>query len=311
MPIVSRSKVLVTGGSGLVGSAVAKKLRQNYEVLSPSRHDMDLLDSDSVRKYIENNRPDACVHAAAVVMGLGGNLNLPGASLFQNTQMDLNLFKALQTSKVSRVIYVSTVAGYGYPYLRQPLREEDFFKGAPHAGEYGYASSKRLAHAHAEALKSLTGANTSYLILTNIYGPNDRFNIQTGHVIPSLIAKASHASKRATSLEVWGNPDTVRDFVFSEDLGEAIASLLPLAHHGMLNISSGVGTQMQLVAETICHQFGLDVVDWQSNQPVGIPHRVVSNEALCGLIEFKPLNFVTGLEKTIEWYKQNPGRIRT
>jgi GDP-L-fucose synthase len=311
MPKSKHARVLVTGSSGLVGGAVAELLGDTVELILPSRSDMDLLDVASVRSYLKETCPDVCIHAAALVMGLGGNISKPGESLHHNALMDLNLFSALRVSSVQRLLYVSTVAAYGFPYLRMPLVEADFFMGAPHEGEYGYASAKRLGHAHAEALFKTSGVWTSYLVLTNVFGPNDRFNMQTGHVIPSLILKAAVAAENQEYLKVWGNPSTTRDFVFSEDVARAIQGLIPLKHHGIVNISSGKPVEMAQIADIICREFEIRGIDWQSDRPVGIQHRVVSNQGLRELIDFEPQDFDESLTQTIQWYKSNTERRRT
>lgn len=300
----------MTGGSGLVGSAIAKRLTGKYELLTPSRQELDLLDPTSLDEYINSNDFEICIHAAAVVMGLGGNLSKPGESLSKNTQIDLNLFESLAKSKVNRLIYISTVAAYGHPYSQLPLVEADFFRGPPHLGEYGYGSSKRLAHAHAEAIRVTNKVATSYLVLTNVFGENDRFDQHTGHVIPALIEKAAIAGEKDSPLYVWGKPETTRDFIYSGDLATAVEKLIPLNHHGILNVSSGKSISMSDVVTFISREFGIDRIEWQKDQPIGIPHRTVSNRQLKSLIDFDPHVFDVALTKTINWYKDNKESLR-
>lgn len=296
-------RILITGGSGLVGSSLIRHLTGSYEIFAPSHLELDLNDEKRVDDYFKTNKIDVCIHAAAIVFGLGGHLKQPDEAIFANTRLDQNVFNAVRNNKLKKFIYIGTVAAYGFPYAQLPLREEDFYIGEPHDSEYGYASAKRAASSFCKVLSD-AGIPSTYCILTNVYGPNDRFNVSTGHVIPSLIAKASQASSDGEPLSVWGNPETTRDFIFVDDISAAIKQLIDSPFEGIVNLSTGIETSMLEVAEGISKRFGISKIQWEVNKPQGIPKRVVSNKLLKSVINFKQTEFEAGLDQTVEWYKK-------
>ncbi len=275
-----------------------------FEVFSPSRHDLDLEDSLAVQDYVSWLQPDYCIHAAAHVYGLGGHKLHPNKALFLNSKIDLNLISALSESKLEHFVYVGTVASYGYPYISQPLSENDFLSGTPHAGEYGYAMAKRFGFDLSNSLK-LNGTTVTYAIMTNLFGPNDNFNEKTGHVIPSLIARAFSSKKEKLPLQVWGDSNDSRDFLFSRVAATRIIQALSYRYDGLLNIGSGQERKIFDVAEFIGNEVGvLGIV----NKNGGV--NAIRNRTLdISLLEMKfgsiEDNFESNLAETISWYKDN------
>lgn len=151
------AKILVTGGRGLLGASLVRRIRESFQcvVMTPSRQELDLLNGNSVSEYLNNSMPDYVFHLAAYVNGLGGNIANPIDSLEINDRINLNLLSAINfSSSVKKVFFAGTVASYGYPFERLPLVEGDIFKGEPHIGEYGYAASKRHAYAYLSLIRS-------------------------------------------------------------------------------------------------------------------------------------------------------------
>jgi GDP-L-fucose synthase len=174
-----------------------------------------------------------------------------------------------------------------------PLKEEDLCKSLPHKGEYGYATSKLHALHYLKLLKEHHNIDFAYGLLTNLFGPNDKFDVENGHVIPSLICKAYNASIAKTSFEVWGREDTIRDFLFVEDAAEAI---LHLCQHGsgIYNIASGQETTMGELARLICNAANIsEPIQWRPDLPVGIPKRTID---ISRLLETGFINKMTSLE---------------
>jgi GDP-L-fucose synthase len=287
-----------------LGSALSSQSQGMFEVFSPSRHDLDLEDSLAVQDYVSWLQPDYCIHAAAHVYGLGGHKLHPNKALFLNSKIDLNLISALSESKLEHFVYVGTVASYGYPYISQPLSENDFLSGTPHAGEYGYAMAKRFGFDLSNSLK-LNGTTVTYAIMTNLFGPNDNFNEKTGHVIPSLIARAFSSKKEKLPLQVWGDSNDSRDFLFSRVAATRIIQALSYRYDGLLNIGSGQERKIFDVAEFIGNEVGvLGIV----NKNGGV--NAIRNRTLdISLLEMKfgsiEDNFESNLAETISWYKDN------
>lgn len=309
-----RKKILVTGARGLLGIALLKILSTDdkYEVLAPKRQELDLLNKARIEEYLKQNNPNYIVHLASLVFGIGGNLKNQMNSLSINTQINDNLLSSLAKYPSEKLFFAGTVAGYSYPYKKEPLTEDFFFDGLPHGGEFGYAMAKRHAYAYLDILSKEYGVEVCYGALTNLFGPHDKFDVSNGHVIPSLVAKAHDAKKNDTELEVWGNGEAIRDFLFVNDAANAIIHLLEINNKNLLvNISSGVGVKIRDMAETIADFYGLKDIRFDETKPTGIGRRVIDNSILksTGFSSFSGIS--EGLENTCKWYLQNADDART
>lgn len=299
------SRILVTGANGMLGRALLKRLNSEgfFRINAPSRNVLNLLDEDKVDEYVRAQMPDYVFHLASRVYGLKGNLNNQLLSLHENTKIYANLLNALSKIKtVKKIFFAGTVASYSYPYKSQILKEEDFFLGNPHRGEFGYAMAKRHAYAFLEILRDNYGIDSCYGLFTNLYGENDTFDAINGHVIPALIYKAVEAKKNNfNTFKVWGNASTVRDFLYIEDAAAAAIHCMKNIS-GIINLSSGIGTSMGELARIIAENVGGVEPEWDNSEPIGISKRIVSADKLVksGYSEFNPLGI--GICKTVKWY---------
>jgi GDP-L-fucose synthase len=306
--------ILVTGAGGLLGTALAKALArlEVAGILAPSRGELDLLDADATERYFARHRPATVVHLAAVVFGLGGNLGNQTGILAQNTLINNNIFSAMARHPARKCFYAGTVASYPFPYKSEILREEEFFNGLPHAGEFGYAAAKRHAYSYLHLLAKDIGLAFAYGIFTNLYGENDRFNIKTGHVIPSLIAKAHAAAQSGGRLEVWGDGSAERDFLHADDAARAIIACLASDEKELLlNISSGESVSMRTLAECVAGAAGLPGVVYQPAKPTGIVRRVVDNARMRRLGVEPAVRLEDGIRGLYQWYSRNAASART
>jgi GDP-L-fucose synthase len=297
-------RLLVTGSSGLLGSAICSQSDGLFEVFSPTRGQLDLEDGVAVAEYVADLQPNYCIHTAAQVYGLGGHKLHPNKALFLNSKIDINLISALSETKIEHFVYVGTVASYGYPYLTQPLVENDFMKGVPHAGEYGYAMAKRFGFDLASSLK-LNGASVTYAIMTNMFGPNDNFNDKTGHVIPSLIARALTALENELPLQVWGEETDSRDFLYSEIAAKRIIQALNGRHDGLLNVGSGRERRIIDVAMFIKDYLGVASLEMKHGGVNAIHKRTLDISLLESKFGEIPDEFESNLKKTIDWFREN------
>jgi GDP-L-fucose synthase len=304
-----RLKLLITGSTGLLGSSIRTQCDSLFEVSAPSRIQLDLEDGVAVARYISELQPDYCIHTAAHVYGLGGHRLHPNKALFLNSKIDINLISALSETNIEHFVYVGTVASYGYPYLTQPLVENDFMKGVPHAGEYGYAMAKRFGFDLASSLK-LNGTSVTYAIMTNMFGPNDNFNDKTGHVIPSLIARGFTALESGSSLQVWGEETDSRDFLYSEIAAKRIIQALNGRHDGLLNIGSGKERRIIDVAMIIKDYLGLANLEMKHGGVNAIHKRTLNISLLENKFGEIPDEFESNLMKTIDWYRANRAVVR-
>lgn len=297
-------KLLITGGSGLLGTALTKLASKEYEVLAPTHSDLDLENFEAVSSFISTNKPDLCIHAAARVLGLGGHKLFPNASLLINSRIDINLISAFQSEPPKHFIYVGTVASYGYPYVSNALNEDNFFDGLPHIGEYGYAMAKRFGFDLASSMKDL-GTSVTYAIMTNLFGPNDNFNNRTGHVIPSLISRSYESAKNKTPLEVWGKTTDTRDFLYSENAARRLLQALGAKHDGLLNIGSGIERSIESVVKSISHHFEIKDISLNNSAINSISHRVLDISKLETFFGYMPDTFEADLLQTMKWYSKN------
>jgi GDP-L-fucose synthase len=305
LKFLAGSCCLVTGARGLLGTALVELIRAaepSAEILTPTRSELDLQDKHGTADYFRNHRPEYVFHMAATVFGLAGNMANQMKSLSENTVINDNLLSALVVAQPRYVFFASTVAGYGFPYSSLPLVESEYFIGEPHRGEYGYACAKRHAFGYLRLLRKELNIDTTYGILTNLYGENDRFDEVSGHVIPSLMVKALKAAETGSSLSVWGDGTATRDFLHATDAARAILYCASSpAKTEILNISSGVAVSIGEVASIIANCAGLPGLTLEPDKPVGIATRVVDNSRL------KSIGFVqnvlpsVGVPSTFEW----------
>jgi GDP-L-fucose synthase len=302
--IQSDSRILVTGAHGMVGSAIVKNLRDQgfHNLLLPHQSEVDLKSSDATQKYFAERKPEFVFHLAAMVFGLAGNMRNQLASLSQNTLINHNVLVNCAALRVKKVFFAGTVASYPFPYKALPLVEDHLFDGQPHGGEFGYACAKRHAAAYLEVMQKDLGIPFTYGLFTNMYGPNDRFDIENSHVIPSLIRKLHDAKRHGTAFRIWGDGTAKRDFLHVNDA--AVAAVLSfLRYDGFINISSGHASSMLDVVNGLLKAQPFDgKVEWDTSAPSGIPERSVSNRKLQEL-GFKPTyELETGLVDAYNWY---------
>ncbi|TPN83191.1 NAD-dependent epimerase/dehydratase family protein [Mesorhizobium sp. CU2] len=307
------SRCLVTGASGVLGRAIVRQLERLgvRDVLRPSRQELDLLDENETRRYFSTYRPDTVIHLAATVFGLAGNMKNQLRAVTENSAINHHIFSAIAKYPVNNFFFAGTVASYPYPYLEMPLREDNFFTGLPHSGEFGYAMAKRHAYSYLEILCKEIGMRYTYGIFTNLYGDHDRFDVTNGHVIPSLVVKAHRAALTKTPLEVWGDGTAERDFLHAEDAARGV--MLCLTNAGLqnfVNISSGIGVTIRQVTECIASEAGVSDVRFNVDRPVGIRSRVVDNSKLRSAGFAPEISLQCGLARTYKWYEDNQAGIR-
>ena len=290
----------------MLGREVVAELRRQHftEILAPPRSFLDLTDTAAVNAYFRRHKPKFVFHLAAVVYGLLGNMKNQLASLTRNSIVNQNVLSGCAAAQVAKIVFAGTVAAYPYPHPALPLTEDMLWEGRPHDGEYGYATSKRHAIAHLELLKSDLGIDYCAALLTNLYGPHDRFDINSGHVIASLIKKM-HAALAGDPFRVWGDGSAKRDFLHVEDAARALVLCLDKVS-GPANVCSGVTVRMAEVVNALAAAAGFTgQTIWEANKPVGIRERSVSDRILRAQ-GFRPVwDLASGVHMTWNWFAKN------
>lgn len=308
-------RILVTGGTGFLGSAIGRCVASDDEYIFCGRKDADLTDLEATKALVSRVNPSRIIHLAGVSGGILSNKKYPAMYYSKNVALVNNIFDAAVGSKVESVLI--PVGGCGYPLSQpSPLREESFFDGLPHEASRGYSMAKKMAVIASEAYFTQHGLASKVVIPGNMYGPNDNFSLEHSHVIPALVRKfLDGVSSRAKQVTLWGDGSAVRDFVYVDDVARVILQLdrNDIDVESPLNISSGVPTSIADLATLVAKlcNFEGDIV-WDSSMPGGQPLKVFSVDRLNAAGFSCSTALDEGLAETIRWFKwaSREGRVR-
>tara|TARA_R110000824_G_scaffold87273_3_gene215232 strand:- start:8495 stop:9445 length:951 start_codon:yes stop_codon:yes gene_type:complete len=307
--------VLVTGGHGFVGTHVVKMLEKMnpQEIFAPTRADYDLTVEREVESMFQQHRPNIVIHLAGKVGGIAANKSEPAAFFYDNLMMGTLVMEYAQRHDTEKV--VALAAGCGYPLgLEVPYTEDDFWRGLPQGESMGYSMGKKMLIIQSWAYRTQYGFNSSILLPANLYGPNDNFDLEKGHVVPALIRKFLSAKESAAqSVEVWGTGNATREFLYVEDTAQAILDVAEKFNQsGPLNLGTGAETSIRELVETIVELTGYTgEVVWNTDRPDGQSRRFYSMEKFERHLGYIPKTSLRdGLEKTIYWYLNSTDQKR-
>ncbi|HEV8454273.1 MAG TPA: GDP-L-fucose synthase [Gemmatimonadales bacterium] len=303
----SGRRVVVTGGAGFLGSHVVEKLAQRgcQEIVVPRSREYDLRDRDAVIRLYRQSQPQLVIHLAAIVGGIGANRASPGRFFYDNAVMGIDLLEYARRSAVEKFVAVGTVCAYPKS-TPVPFRESDLWNGYPEETNAPYGLAKKMVLVQAQAYRQQYGFNAIYLLPVNLYGPRDNFDLETGHVIPSLIRKCVEAkAQNAGHITLWGDGSPTREFLFVEDAAEAI--LLAAEHYDgpePVNLGSGEEITIRELAELIAAEVGFQGgIEWDTSKPNGQPRRCLEVTRARELFGFQAAQpFRAGMAKTIAWF---------
>ncbi len=216
---ISKSKVLVTGGSGFLGTHIVEELTRHgaTDIVIPEYPAVDLRKQSAVRKMFEEEKPDLVIHLAASVGGIGANQASPGTFFHDNMAMGLHLLEEARRHGTKKVVVAGTICAYP-KFAPIPFREVDLWNGYPEETNAPYGIAKKALLVMAQAYRQEFGCNFVMLFPVNLYGPRDNFDLQTSHVIPAMIRKFHEAQQRGESqVTLWGDGTPTREFLFVED----------------------------------------------------------------------------------------------
>jgi GDP-L-fucose synthase len=301
-------RVLLTGGSGFLGRYVLTQLRELgcQHVLAPRRADFDLTRWDDVLRLLMKTRPDLVLHLAARVGGIGANQKQPGTFLYQNLMMGAQLIEACRQFRVSKLIVVGTICAYP-KFTPVPFKESDLWNGYPEETNAPYGLAKKLLIEQVRAYHREFGCNGVNLLLVNLFGPGDNFDLQTSHVIPALIRKCLEAQERGErEVVAWGTGKATREFLYVEDAARAIIlAAQRLDTPEPVNIGSGREIAIRDLAEMIAERTGFrGELRFDASQPDGQPRRCLDLTRARETLGFTATTSLEeGLERTIAWYR--------
>ena len=306
-------KILLTGANGLVGSTLEADVRvcgRKHIIPDYKEHRkrwVDLTNREKTLSLFKEVKPTHVIHTAARVGGLGANMNYMGEFFYDNMMINLNVLEAARLTGVEKVIsFLSTCI---YPDdMEYPLTEAMLHQGEPHSSNFGYAYAKRMLDVQSRAYADQYGGKYICVVPTNIYGPNDNFNLENSHVVPALIHKCYLAKKNKTDLIVWGSGEPLREFIFSEDVGYLTQLILdyyeeddPIILSNSEEVSIG-----DLVKEIVKAMKFKGKVIFDDSKPDGQYRKPTCNLRLRSFApEYKFVSLKKGIKKTVDWFVEN------
>lgn len=303
-------KILVTGGTGLVGKAI-QKISKNYPYvfLFLSSKDCDLTDYSSTYKLFNKEKPDIVIHLAACVGGLFKNMNDPVNMLEKNLLINLNVLKCSHEMNVKKV--VSCLSTCIFPdKTSYPINEKMLHNGPPHNSNYAYAYAKRILEIQSRTYREQYNKNFICIIPTNIYGPYDNFSLKDAHVIPALIHRCYISKKYNNKFIVKGTGKPLRQFIYSEDLAELIlwtVEKYTKQDNLILSVNTYDEKSIRYIAETIAKNFNYKhMIEFNSFFSDGQFKKTANNSKFKKLYgDYKFTSIEDGIEKTVKWFCNN------
>ncbi len=307
--VEKKAKIYVAGHRGMVGSAIVRRLQAGgfTNVVTRTRQELDLLDQPAVRAFLAAERPAYVFVAAAKVGGIQANNVYRADFIYQNLVIETNLIEGAHAAGVERLMFLGSSCIYPRD-CPQPIREEYLLTGALEPTNEPYAIAKIAGLKLCESFNRQYGTRYVSVMPTNLYGPNDNFDLQNSHVLPALLRKAHEAKIRGDSdLPVWGTGTPMREFLHVDDMADACVFLMEKEiGKGLFNVGTGTDVSIRELAETIQGVVGFSGrLGWDSTKPDGTPRKLldVSRLTALGWRARVPLN--VGIRSTYEWFLQN------
>ncbi len=304
------AKVLLTGGSGFLGSYVKNELVKEgvskKNIIIPRSNKLDL----RIKKNCDlvTQKSDIVIHLAGNVGGIGKNKELPGTLFYDNAVMGIELLESARQNKVKKFVTIGTVCAYP-KIVKTPFKEKDLWLGYPEETNAPYGLAKKMLLVQGQAYLQQFGFNSIHLLLVNLYGPGDNFDINSSHVIPALIRKIADAKqKKVNEITVWGSGLPSREFLYVKDAAQAIVAATKYYNKpDPVNIGANFEIQIKDLVKILVKLMDYNgKVNWDRSKPDGQPRRKLDTSKAKKEFGFESgTKFEEGLKETIDWYYRN------
>ncbi len=301
-------KIFVAGHKGLVGSAILRNLRQKgyNNLILKSRKELDLINQRQVNEFFEKEKPDYVFLAAAKVGGIGANSIYPADFIYENLMIESNVIHAAYRYKVRKLLFLGSSCIYP-KMCPQPIKEEYLLTGSLETTNEAYALAKIAGLKMCQFYNQQYGTNFISVMPTNLYGPNDNFDLESSHVLPAMIRKFHEAKIRGDSeVVLWGDGTPLREFMYVDDLADACVYLMEnYSGSEFINIGTGKEISIRLLAEKIKMIVGYKGdIHWNTSKPNGTPRKLLDISKITSMGWTYKVGLDEGIEKTYKWYKE-------
>ena len=307
---VAGKRIIVTGGAGFLGQQICALLtdRGVAELVVPRRAEHDLTRQDAAEALVNDTRPDAIIHLAAEVGGIGANRANPGRYFYANMAMGLHLIEAARAHGVGKFVQVGTVCSYP-KHTPVPFSEDALWDGYPEETNAPYGVAKKALLVMLQSYRSQYGFGGIYLLPVNLYGPGDNFDPETSHVIPALIRKFVTARDAGDDeVEVWGTGAASREFLYVDDAARAIVMATERYDQAdPVNVGAGREIRIRDLVEMIADLVGYKgEIRWDTSKPDGQPRRMLDTTRAEERFGFTAeVELEEGLGHTVAWWERN------
>ena len=311
----SDSKIFVAGHKGLVGSAIVRHLKaQGFtNIVTVDRFQCDLTNENAVKMFFMMEQPEYVFLAAAKVGGIGGNSDYPADFIYENLMIQSNVINSAAIVGVEKLLFLGSSCIYP-KFAKQPITEDQLLTGPLEGSNDAYAIAKIAGIKMCQAYRKQHGLNAIAVMPTNLYGPNDNFDVNYGHVLPSLLAKFDGSLDKSEHwvVKLWGDGSARREFLHVDDLAAALLVCMErYDSEEIINIGTGEDVTIKELAEMVVEVTGYkNKYEWDTSKPNGTPRKVLNVDKIKSLGWEPKIGLREGLESTYEWMKNNRSNLR-